>query len=92
MGSSLMSVIAFVKAALPFIIVGVVLAILAAKKGRHIDDKNKEDKNYSSEGMAIGMCLGLAVGVALGDYLAYGLALGMFIGLAVGSLIKKEDE
>ena len=85
---------AFLSAALPWICIGLLLAILFAQIARKKkDDKKKE--NYGTEGMALGMCFGVAIGTSLGNNTGIGLTLGMLAGLVIGSCIEKkksEDE
>ena len=78
----------FLRAALPWIAVGLLLAVLAA---RDAGKNKKEEKtgDYGTEGMCIGMCLGTAIGTALGNNTGVGISLGMLIGLAIGTCIKK---
>ena len=74
-------VLDFVFAAMPWITVGLLLAIYAsrsaAKKKEHAD-------NYGTEGMCVGMCFGTAIDATLGGF------MGMLIGLAIGSCIGKK--
>ena len=72
----------FFIAALPFIIIGISLAIICA------NGKNNE-KTYLSEGIAIGMCLGVAIASSLHINLGLGISIGMLIGEAIGISIKK---
>ena len=51
----------FIFAALPFVIVGICLALLAANHNRIKDSK---EKNHMAEGMCIGMCFGVEIGRA----------------------------
>ena len=80
----------FLQAALPWIAIGLLLAVLFA---RSAGGKKKEDQSddYGTEGMCLGMCLGTAIGTSLGNNTGIGISLGMLIGLAVGSCIKKEE-
>lgn len=73
----------FIFAALPFIIIGICLAIIFAN--------NKEGKKtYLAEGMSIGMCLGVAIASALHINFGLGISIGMLIGEAIG--ITKEKK
>lgn len=79
----------FLRAALPWIAVGLLLAVFFARSAR----KKKEEKqagDYGTEGMCLGMCLGTAIGTSLGNNIGIGISLGMLIGLAIGTCIKKE--
>ena len=75
----------FIISALPFVIIGICLAIIFANF--------KEKKNtYCSEGMSIGMCLGLVLSTTLKFNIGLGLSLGMLIGETVGILIEKKNK
>ena len=81
----------FLRAALPWVAIGLLLAVFAARSaGRK--KKEKEIDNYGTEGMCLGMCFGTAIGTALGNNTGIGISLGMLLGLAVGSSIKKEGQ
>lgn len=79
----------FVRAALPWIMMGLLLATYFA---RSAGKKKKEEQcdDYGTEGMCLGMCFGTALGAAFGNSIAIGLPLGMLFGLAIGTGIKKE--
>lgn len=80
----------FLSAALPWICIGLLLAIFFAKSRRKKkDDKKKE--NYSTEGMSLGMCFGTAIGTSLGNNTGIGLSLGMLAGFIIGSCIEKKN-
>ena len=81
----------FLRAALPWIIMGLLLAVYFA---RCAGKKKKEEQtgDYGAEGMCLGMCFGTAIGTAFGNNIAIGLPLGMLFGLAIGSSIKKEEQ
>lgn len=85
------SVFDFLRAALPWIVVGLTLAALCAK-GAGKKKKEGQAGDYSTEGMCLGMCLGTAIGTAFGNNTGLGISLGMLIGLTVGSCIKKEKD
>ena len=82
------AVFAFVCAALPWIAVGLLLAVFFAKNA---GKKKKEEQpdNYGTTGMCLGMCFGTAIGTALGNNTGIGISLGMLIGLVIGICIKK---
>ena len=79
----------FFRAALPWIGMGLLLAVYFSGSV-----KNKEDQseNYGTEGMCLGMCFGTAIGTALGNNIAIGLPLGMLLGMVIGGSIKKEEK
>ena len=73
----------FILSALPFIVIGICLAIICA------NFKN-EKKTYCSEGMAIGMCFGVAISSVLKINTGLGMSIGMLVGEAIG--ISKEKK
>ena len=75
----------FILAALPFIIIGICLAIICA-------NLKKDKKTYCSEGMCMGMCLGVALASSLKINMGLGISLGMLIGETVGILIEKKEK
>lgn len=78
----------FLRAALPWIAVGLLLAVFCARStGKR--KKGEQADNYSTEGMCLGMCFGTAIGSSLGNNTGLGITLGMLIGLFVGSCMKK---
>ena len=79
----------FLRAALPWIAMGLLLAVFFA---RSTGKKKKEKKSYDygTEGMCLGMCFGTAIGTTFGNNSGIGISLGMLIGLAIGTCIKKE--
>ena len=80
----------FLRAALPWIAVGLLLAVFFARNARK--KKNEEQTgDYGTEGMCWGMCLGTAIGTSLGNHTGIGISLGMLIGLAIGTCIGKEE-
>ena len=81
----------FLRAALPWVAMGLLLEVFAARSaGRK--KKEKESDNYGTEGMCLGMCFGTAIGTALGNNTGIGITLGMLLGLVVGTSIKKEGQ
>ena len=85
------AIIDFIRAALPWVAMGLLLAVFAARSaGRK--KKEKEIDNYGTEGMCLGMCFGTAIGTALGNNTGLGISLGMLIGLAIGSAIEKKAQ
>jgi len=75
----------FLIAALPWICIGIAIALFAADHS--VSKKAKKDRkeygNYMTEGMCLGMCAGTALG-------GNGLIYGMLFGLVVGMTIRKE--
>ena len=81
----------FLRAALPWVAMGLLLAVLFARSAGK-EKKEETPDNYGTTGMCLGMFFGTAIGVALGNHIGLGISLGMLIGLAVGSGIKKEEQ
>lgn len=74
----------FILAAIPFIIIGISVAII-------IVNNNKSKESYICEGMCIGMSFGLLLGTSFSnEHLGMFLSMGMLIGEAIGSYIKKD--
>ena len=88
-------IMAFFSAALPWLVMGTVLAVFfvreAKRKKRRKDDQKKKD-DYGSEGLALGMCFGAAIASAMHWDIGLGLSLGMLLGLTIGSGMKKKDD
>lgn len=75
----------FILAALPFIIIGISVAIIIVN-----NKKNKSKESYICEGMCFGMSFGLLLGTLFSsEYLGMFLSMGMLVGEAIGSYIKK---
>ncbi len=81
----------FLSAALPWISIGLLLAIFFAQNARRKKDSKKKE-NYGTEGMTLGMCFGVAIGTSFGNNTGIGLSLGMLAGLVIGSCIEKTDD
>lgn len=84
----------FLKAAFPWMIMGIAVAVFAAnhirgKKQADDQDKKKDEGNRQAEGMSIGMCMGVLFGTTGICDLATGISLGMLLGLVIGMSIKK---
>ena len=84
------NVLDFLRAAMPWVAMGLLLAVFAARSAKKKTDGEQTD-NYGTEGMCLGMCFGTAIGTSLGNHTGIGICLGMLLGLAIGSGIKKED-
>ena len=81
----------FLSAALPWIAMGLLLAIFFARAAHGEKEKEKKE-NYGSEGMALGMCFGVALSTALQFNVGLGTMAGMVLGLLVGSGIEKKSD
>ena len=79
----------FLRAALPWIAVGLLLAVFSARSAKK-KKKEEQTDNYGTEGMCLGMCLGTAIGTSLGNNTGMGISLGMLIGLFIGTYIQKK--
>lgn len=84
------NVLDFLRAAMPWVAMGLLLAVFASRSAKKKTDEEQTD-NYGTEGMCLGMCFGTAIGTSLGNHTGIGICLGMLLGLAIGSGIKKED-
>lgn len=82
----------FILAALPWVCIGLALAILAAHWGSK--EKQKSDRETPADNyMVEGMCLGMAVGLSLGKAgYSYGMLLGMVIGMCIPKNRQKDKE
>ena len=81
----------FLRAAVPWIAVVLVLAVVFARVARK--KKDEEPKNdYGAEGLCLGLCFGTAIGAAFGNNTGIGISLGMLLGLMIGTCIKKEEK
>ena len=81
----------FLRAALPWVAIGLLLAVFAARSAKKKKDEQPQD-DYGTEGMCLGMCFGTAIGTAIGNNTGIGITLGRLIGLFLGSSFKKEGK
>ena len=87
----------FLLAALPWIALGVSLALICAnysknKKSKAAgtdEDQKQPDGNYMTEGICFGMCAGVVLSTVGIIELGLGISLGMLLGIVVGRNIKK---
>lgn len=85
------NVLAFLRAAAPWISLGLLVAFLCVRPA--VRKKESAGGDYVAEGMCFGMCIGMAVGSLIGDgNSGLGTTLGMLIGLAIGLCIHKGGE
>ena len=82
----------FIWAALPWIAMGLLLAIFSARSVAKKRKNEKTSDEYGTEGMCLGMCLGTAIGSLFDNNTGIGISLGMLIGLAIGTCLKKEKQ
>ena len=85
------NILDFLSAALPWICIGLLLAIFFAQSARK-KKESKQNDNYGTEGLALGMCFGVAIGTALGSNTGIGLTLGMLAGFVIGSCMEKKKD
>ena len=78
----------FMSAALPWIAMGLLLAIFFARTA----NGTKKEEDHGSEGMALGMCFGVALSTALHINVGLGMMAGMVLGLLVGSGIERNQD
>lgn len=80
------SVCDFFSAALPWIAMGLMLAIFFAKDGNNSRD------NLGNIGMSFGMAIGIAVAPLFKAGMGICMSAGMLLGLIIGSMIKVETK
>ena len=80
----------FLRAAMPWIVIGLLLAVFFARKGKKKGGTTQE-ADYGLLGMCLGMSFGSAIGISLGNHSGIGISLGMLTGLVIGSCIKKKE-
>ena len=90
----------FISTALPWVIIGISVALIVANSGKSKNVASKKTKHYEvnsghkDDYLSIGICVGMCCGVVLGTTgiisLEYGISFGMLIGVVVGMLIKKK--
>lgn len=81
----------FLSAALPWVCIGLLLAIFFAQSARKKKD-DKKNENYSTEGMALGMCFGTAIGTSLGKNTGSGLRSECWRDLSSVPALRKRKE
>ena len=79
----------FIRAASPWVAMGLLLAIFFVQSAVKKKKGKKQDGDYGTEGMCLGMCFGTALGEAIWNDTGIGISLGMLIGLVIGSMIHK---
>ena len=75
----------FIKASLPYLLIGFSLAIFAVSYIKHKNRDNQNDWDFSSMGPILGVAVGIAVGTASESI---GAALGAGIGMFIGTIIE----
>ncbi len=81
----------FLTSALPWVAIGICVALLFANHAKKKKTASDEDagENHMTDGMCVGMCLGVALGTTGVVNLAVGISMGMLLGMCVGMTIKK---
>ena len=81
----------FIKDALPFVLIGISLALFAVSYSKKHKDKEAEnDWDFTSMGPIFGVAVGIAVGTASESIgAALGAGIGMFIGTLAEFFISK---
>ena len=83
----------FVLAALPWVLMGVALAVVATLFARREKTGRKPVKEtYMGEGVALGMLFGVAIGSTGTVELSIGLSMGLMLGMVVGMCIEKKGK
>ena len=81
----MLNILAFLRAALPWVLTGVPLAILAANLGAKTEDSVRSSR--IATGAALGLMLGAALdSTGLWDSHALGLAIGPLWGMALAAI------
>ena len=83
----------FITAALPWVMMGLALAVLAASYAREKKEDQKKRNELQLGGMALGMLLGGALGtIGLLENYALGISLGALWGLVIGTVVEPRDK
>lgn len=82
---------AFMSAALPWIAMGLLLAVFFVRAASRKKSQEKKEE-YGSEGMALGMCFGVALSTALHINVGLGMMAGLVLGMLVGPGIEKKGD
>lgn len=86
------NVLAFLRAAAPWISLGLLVAFFCVRPTVKKGKGESAEGDHAVDGMCIGMCIGMAAGSLIGDGNGgLGTSLGMLIGLAVGLCIRKDE-
>ena len=82
----------FIYAALPWIAIGISIALITVNFKKKKKDEKESD--YVTTGICLGMCFGVAIGSSLTDTfgesaLTYGICFGMLFGVVTGSFMSR---
>ena len=64
----------FIRAAAPWVAMGLLLAIFAVRSAAKKKKGHEQDGDYGTEGMCLGMCFGTAIGTSLGNNTGLGIS------------------
>ena len=67
------NILEFIRAALPWIAMGLLLAIFVARSAARKRKNESKIDDYGAEGMFLGMCLGTAIGTSFDNNTGIGL-------------------
>ena len=67
------NILEFIRAALPWIAMGLLLAIFVARSAAKKRKNESKSDDYGAEGMCLGMCLGTAIGTSFDNNTGIGL-------------------
>lgn len=73
----------FILAALPWVLIGIAVALLCVLR------ENK-GASYVTEGMCLGMCMGVTISSLVKIDLGTGISLGMLLGEVTGAFFRKK--
>ena len=81
----------FIKEVLPFVLIGISLALFAVSYSKkHKDKESGNDWDFASMGLIFGVAIGIAVGTVKENIgAALGAGIGMFIGTVIEYLINR---
>lgn len=83
----------FITAALPWVMMGLALAVLTVRYAREKKEDQKKRNELQLGGIALGMLLGVAPGTTgLLESHALGISLGALCGLAIGTAVEPRDK
>lgn len=73
----------FLMAALPWVAIGIAVALLCVFRGTKV-------QSYLTEGMCLGMCMGITISSITKLDLGTGISLGLLFGEVTGSFFRKK--
>lgn len=88
-GEIMRDIFEFLNAALPWIIMSLLLAVFFVKLISRKKNNGRYEE-YGSAGISIGLCFGFTMSMALHINVGIGMAAGVLFGLLIGSKVEKE--